>query len=457
MTHSMKNTLKRGSIALGLGLMLTALCQAQQEDLQGAPSATPLSFKVPPHALSAISFSTAPNAQCFVAPATDSNPAKAFTVFANDEGTATFYATPSKESSAARLVATCSPGNRQTIEIQPVAGAKPLVPRASSNAETDLRFGHTVRPALTGDPMVLSSQELVKRGYPSRPDQQQAPGAYANWLKAVSKPATFIPPKTVTVEGHHHGPAKVSADPGGTAKVGNTPGASTNWSGYVLSSLGVSKPFDWVVGLWNVPATVGGEEGTTSWSSFWIGLDGWESSDVVQDGTNQNVMVSGGIAYRTYWPWKEIWPQELEQVISNFSIYPGDEIYSEVYMGDANGNVNPWGGYGYFWFEDVTTGQYTFLSTQFNSGTYYGNNAEWIMERPSVHGVNGNYDDLSDYWYAVMQDPYAGTSDGYYTGYLGPGEGDSIYQLTMYNGNDALSTVYPINSNEMLFIWENYH
>ena len=201
--NTMKNTLKRGSIALGLGLTLTTLCQAQQGNLQGAPSATPLSFKVPPHALSAISFSTAPNAQCSVAPATDSSSAKAFTVFANDEGTATFYATPSQESSSAvQLVATCSSGNRQTIEIQPVAGAKPLVAHAASNdAEMNLRFGHTVRPALTGDPMALPSQELVKRGYPSRPDQQQAPGAYANWLRAVSKPATFIPPiRVVLVE-----------------------------------------------------------------------------------------------------------------------------------------------------------------------------------------------------------------------------------------------------------------
>ena len=135
MKHAMKRTLKPGSIALGLGLMLTALCQAQQENLQGAPSATPLSFKVPPHALSAISFSTAPNAHCSVAPATDSSSAKAFTVFANDKGTATFYATPSKESSAVQLVATCSSGNRQTIEIQPVSGAKPLVAQARSNAE----------------------------------------------------------------------------------------------------------------------------------------------------------------------------------------------------------------------------------------------------------------------------------------------------------------------------------
>jgi hypothetical protein len=440
---TMKNIVKLGSISLGLGLMLTTLGQAQQANSQGAPSAAPLSFKVPPHASSAISFSIAPNAQCSVAPATDSSSAKAFTVYANDEGTVTFYATPSQESSAVQLVATCSSGNRQTIEIQPVAGAKPLVPRDSSNAETDLRFGHTVRPALTGDPMALSSQELVKRGYPSRPDPKRAPGAYASWLRAVSKPATFIPPKTVNVEGRHHGPAKVGNDPGGSA----------NWSGYALSGLGVSSPFDRVVGLWNVPGLVSGENWTTTYSSFWIGLDGWDSGDVVQDGTTQDETVWNGIAYKTYYPWKEIWPQEYEQELSNFGVSPGDEIYSEVAMVDSNGNLTPWGGYGSFLFEDLTTGQYTHLSTQFNSGTYYGVNAEWIMERPII---SGGYPDLSDYWFAVMQDPYAGTWDGNYTGYLGPGEGDVSYQLTMYNGNDALSTVYPINSDEMEFIWLNY-
>jgi hypothetical protein len=192
----MKTILKPGSIAFGFGLMLTTLGQAQP----GAPSGTPLTFKVPPNALSAISFLTTPNVQCSVAPANGSG--QAFTVYTNDQGTATFYVKPSQESSsAAQLVATCSPGNKQRIEIQPVAGAKPLVAKSASNPATDSRFGHTVRPALTGDPMALSSQELTKRGYPMRPDPQKAPGAYASWLKAVSKPATFIPPKTVKVEG----------------------------------------------------------------------------------------------------------------------------------------------------------------------------------------------------------------------------------------------------------------
>ena len=200
----MKNILKTGSIAFGFGLMLTTLGQAQQ----GAPSGTPLTFKVPPKALSAISFSAAPNVQCSVAPANGSGSGPAFTVYTNDQGTATFYVTPSQASSAAQLVATCSSGNQQTIQIQPVAGAKPLVAPAPSNAATNSRLGYTVRPALTGDPMALSNQQLVKLKYPMRPDPEKAPGAYASWLKDVSKPATLIPPKTVNVGGRYHDPAK---------------------------------------------------------------------------------------------------------------------------------------------------------------------------------------------------------------------------------------------------------
>jgi hypothetical protein len=193
----MKTILKPGSIAFGFGLMLTTLGQAQP----GAPSGTPLTFKVPPKALSAISFSAAPNVQCSVAPANGSGSGQAFTVYTNDQGTATFYVTPSQASSAAQLVATCSSGNQQTIQIQPVAGAQPLAAPAPSNAATNARLGYTVRPALTGDPMALSNQELVKLKYPMRPDPQKAPGAYASWLKAVSKPATLIPPKTVNLKG----------------------------------------------------------------------------------------------------------------------------------------------------------------------------------------------------------------------------------------------------------------
>jgi hypothetical protein len=443
----MKNILKPGSIAFSFGLMLTTLGQAQQ----GAPSGTPLTFKVPPNALSAISFSTTPNVPCSVAPAHGSGSGQAFTVYTNDEGTATFYVTPSQESSsAAQLVATCSSGTQQTIQIQPVAGTKPLVAPAPSNAATNARLGYTVRPALTADPMALSNQELVKLKYPLRPDPQKAPGAYASWLKAVSKPATFIPPKTVKVEGRYHGPAKISAD------AGTAPSGSPNWSGYAQYAGVNQSPFVWIQGDWNVPALVGGENGTSTYSAFWIGLDGWVTNDVVQDGTEQDAIVYDGFTYVYYYPWAEISPQDQSvMAISNFSVNPGDEIYSQVAMGDSNGNLNPNGGYAYFWIDDVTTGQSTFFSTPFNSGIFSGSSAEWIMAR--TYSSDRSLYDLSDYWYAVMRDPWAYTYNGNYVNYQVPAFGGVTNQVTMYNGNDILSTVYPIDSNTMEFIWSNYH
>ena len=300
--------------------------------------------------------------------------------------------------------------------------------------------------------MALSNQELVKRGYPLRPDPQKSPGAYASWLKAVSKPATFIPPKTVNVEGRNLGPVKLASVPAASVPAASVPDPSAASSGYILT--GPSSPFDFIEGEWNVPAIVGAEEGTDTSSFLWIGLDGFGSDNIVSDGTAQDVFLSDGVTYSDYYPWKEICCQEGVVALSNFSVNPGDEIYAQVFMGDTDGNLNPNGGYGYFLFDDITTGQYTRLSTQFNSGTFTGNSAEWILGRS---GANGIYPDLADYWFAVMQSPFAYTGDYTAVNYLSGGDGATIYQATMYNGNDVLSTVYPINNDTMEFVWMNYN
>jgi hypothetical protein len=443
--NTMKTILKPGYIAFGFGLMLTTLGQAQP----GAPSGTPLTFKVPPKALSAISFSTAPNVRCSVAPANGSGSGQAFTVYTNDEGTATFYVKPSQASSAAQLVATCSSGNQQTIEIQPVAGAKPLVAPAPSNAATNARLGHTVRPALTGDPMALSSQELVKLGYPMRPDPQKAPGAYASWLKAVSKPATLIPPKMVNVEGPYHGPAKISAD----ASTGPYPNDNPNWSGYVLYAGVNQSPFVFIEGEWNVPALVGAENGTTTESSLLIGLDGHGGTNLnAAAGTEQNAIVQDGFTYFYYYPFTQTSSQG--SAISNFTVNPGDEIYSMVWIGDSNSNVTPYGGYAYFYIGDFTTGQYTYFSTPIV--TFSGVSAEWILSRNLLS--DGSLSDLADYYFAVMTAAYAETYNGNYTTYQAAPYGGVTFQDTMYGtNNDVLSTVYPINGDTMEFVWSNYN
>src|SRR5207249_754680 len=83
-----------------------------------------------------------------------------------------------------------------------------------------------VRPAITGDPMSLAQGELTKLGYPMRPDPVQAPDAYNTWLKLVSQPAAFIPPRLIT-----------RAEHGRDVASSNIVGATRNdvWSGFEMS------------------------------------------------------------------------------------------------------------------------------------------------------------------------------------------------------------------------------
>jgi hypothetical protein len=421
-------------------LLSCGLCSAGQTDSTGASA--PLSFKIPPGASSAVSFHTAPDAQCLIRAQSAKGPGEALSVFADDGGTATFYVeASSRAGGTARLTASCSSQSTQTLEVEAVAGTKPTSHPSAIQGTT----GKHVRPALSGNPMTPSDQELIQRGYPVRPDPEKSPDAYAAWLRAVTKPATRVMPKLVTMPSRYHGPLEIE----------NGPAGSSNWSGYAL--VGTSSPFDFISGNWNVPVTYGSELGRTVYSALWIGLDGAGSNNVVQDGTGQDVLsfVSGPTTWvlRSYYGWKEICCQEPEVRFSNFTVNPGDEIASYVWMGDSAGNVTASGDVAWFWFENVTSGQFAYVSTPFASGVFSGNSAEWIMERPSV---NNGLTDLADYSVAVLWNPWAHRTDGRWYGYSG---GDEVIsdQITMFNASSPLSTVMPIDNDHMQFQWLAYH
>jgi Peptidase A4 family len=321
--------------------------------------------------------------------------------------------------------------------------------------------------------MALSNQELVRLKYPVRPDPQKAPGAYASWLKAVSKPATFIPPKTVNVEGRPQGLAQNAGANTQYARLANSDTTTQQFyaysayaSGYILDQ--ATSPFDWIQGEWNVPAIVGGEEGTWTFSDFWIGLSPSSGENVsvpsvfvdgyVEVGTRAQAININGFTYATYYPWTL--SSQRFRVISNFVVNPGDDIYGEVWVTDAGGNFNPYGGYSNFYFWDLTTGQSTYLVEPITPGTFPGQSAVWLMSR--IAPGDGTFSDLADYSFAVMRQPLARTGDGNFANYQGGvGVGRSA-QVLMFAGNDIssfhlLSAVYPIDSNTMEFIWSNYH
>jgi len=108
---------------------------------------------------------------------------------------------------------------------------------------------------------------------------------------------------------------------------------SGNWSGYAvpLDTSGVSDTFSDVQGTWTVP-TVTGKKRSTTYSSTWVGLDGYDTGTVEQIGTEQDWTGGGQQNY----VWFEMYPSGAYE-IEGFPVDPGDSISAQVqYVGQSN-------------------------------------------------------------------------------------------------------------------------
>ncbi|MGA2471638.1 MAG: immunoglobulin domain-containing protein [Solirubrobacteraceae bacterium] len=104
---------------------------------------------------------------------------------------------------------------------------------------------------------------------------------------------------------------------------------SGNWSGYVDTGGG---PFTAVNGSWKVPTIQTCAGGATN-SSHWVGIDGWGSDSVEQDGTEADC--SGGTP--SYDAWVEMYGDnnyydgdEVELNPAVYPVTPGDAISASV-------------------------------------------------------------------------------------------------------------------------------
>jgi Peptidase A4 family len=103
-----------------------------------------------------------------------------------------------------------------------------------------------------------------------------------------------------------------------------TQSTSTNWSGYAA----INNTFTSVSASWTQPS-VSCAAGETSYSSFWVGLDGYNSSTVEQTGTDADC--SSGSP--RYYAWYEMYPK----FPVNFSnpVVPGDKMSASVAAGSG--------------------------------------------------------------------------------------------------------------------------
>jgi hypothetical protein len=170
--------------------------------------------------------------------------------------------------------------------------------------------------------------------------------------------------------------------------------ASTNWSGYVIPA--GPGAFTAITGCWQVP-TVSSTPGNT-YSSTWIGIDGFVNNDpdLIQTGTDQ-VWYQGSAQYSAWW---EILPgpPATETQITSLTITPGDAMCASIVKGSGtNWTIR---------LSDTTTGK-SFNTVQSYSAPQ--TSAEWIVEAPTVGGVQAN---LANYGQVTFDGTVNGTDPG---------------------------------------------
>ncbi len=140
---------------------------------------------------------------------------------------------------------------------------------------------------------------------------------------------------------------------------------STNWSGYADDNT-KGNTYASVTANWTEPS--GTCTSTTSLAVFWVGIDGFSSGSVEQDGTL--IECSGGSAF--YFTWWEMFPTNSIQVVGQ-TLRPGDHIAASVVRSGSSYTLK---------VTDSTRSGDSFTTTQ-SCSTCVNTSAEWIAEAPS--------------------------------------------------------------------------
>jgi hypothetical protein len=101
---------------------------------------------------------------------------------------------------------------------------------------------------------------------------------------------------------------------------------SNNWAGFAITGP-VGSVSD-VKGSWIVPSVTACSPGENSFSSFWVGIDGYSSGTVEQIGSDSDCL-RGVATYFAWWYWWEFYPQKY-YVIRSLTPTPGHILSAEV-------------------------------------------------------------------------------------------------------------------------------
>ncbi len=197
-------------------------------------------------------------------------------------------------------------------------------------------------------------------------------------------------------------------------------GTSSNWSGYASVS-NISSPTSNYVknvkGSWTIPSLTCGS--STTYSSAWVGIDGYSDGTVEQIGTEQDC--SNGA--QQYYAWYEMYPHQSYK-ITGISVHAGDVFDAKVtYNGNNKFQLS---------ITDVTTGKS--YSNTFKANAHRSS-AEWVVEAPYSRGV------LPLANFGTMTINNAQFTDNTGTAYAIDGKGSGTYDvITMHDPSGGNST-----------------
>jgi hypothetical protein len=158
--------------------------------------------------------------------------------------------------------------------------------------------------------------------------------------------------------------------------------AASNWSGYAETGSG----FTGVSGTWTVPSVKSSPLSSTTYSSAWIGVDGFNNSNLIQTGTEED-WYNGAAHYNAWW---EILPAAETPLPTSDVVKPNDAMSASIYKTTATSSTIRNGRFHTssqpIWVITIAdaTEHWSFTTNQAYNGP--GTSAEWIMEAPQVGG-----------------------------------------------------------------------
>jgi hypothetical protein len=211
------------------------------------------------------------------------------------------------------------------------------------------------------------------------------------------------------------------------------PSTSYNWSGYAVT--GPSGSVTDVKGSWKVPVAT--STPTDTYSSFWVGIDGYDSNTVEQIGTDSDFL-SGS---PTYYAWFEFYPKSA-YIINIVHIEPGDIISAEVVYSGGRFVVS---------ITNENTSQSFTTSSKVPSAKR--SSAEWIAEAPSSGKILPLADFGTAYFglsYTLVASTCSATVGGA-TGSIGS-FGPSVQEITMVDSSGSpIAEPSPLTSDGTSF------